>query len=103
MKVFGYKPEIYKGSYEHFISKTSQKTHFEFLKAEFQHNYTYKEPEKRKRPKVTPTKIGPHGKPISSDSVDLQVEKLRKPNTFHSYWTAAAFKNAFRNAQADEL
>lgn len=84
MKVFGYKPEVHSGSYDHFISQTSQTSHLNFLTAEFETNYTHNLA-LRSKIKHTP-KMGPRKANTSSDY-------------FHSYWTAPSF----RNIKTDEL
>jgi hypothetical protein len=52
MKVFGYKPEVHVGSYDHFISKTSQMLHIAFLGNEIRNAYKPAKPAKKLPPKA---------------------------------------------------
>ena len=52
MKVFGYKPEVHVGSYDHFISKTSEMLHIEFLGNEIRNAYKPAKPAKKLPPKA---------------------------------------------------
>lgn len=57
MKVFGYKPEVHVGSYDHFISKTSEMRHIDILANEIRNSYKPVKPKKSQpsRPVMKPT------------------------------------------------
>ena len=57
MKVFGYKPEVHVGSYDHFISKTSEMRHIDILANEIRNSYKPVKPKKSlpSKPVMKPT------------------------------------------------
>jgi hypothetical protein len=85
MRIFGYKPEVHVGEYDQFISKTSQQVHVNLHVNELKYNYTIH------RPKT----YGKHKKTFGPEKPEWF-----SPKTFHSYWTAPAFRIA---AERDEF
>ena len=76
MKVFGYKPEVHVGSYDHFISKTSEMRHIEFLSNEIRNSY-----KPAKSAKKLPTK--PVMKPTLAQFVANSQKKSNR-NAMHT-------------------
>jgi hypothetical protein len=74
MKVFGYKPEVHVGSYDHFISKTSQMLHIAFLGNEIRNAYKPAKPAKKLPPKAVM-------KPTLAQFVENSEKKISKRKT----------------------